>query len=180
MTLGARAARGWHCLAHRWGRVHRDPYPEAMDALNTNAEYGASTWSWVADQVELYESTGGAEGATLRDTGLPIIIMATLGHKSGLLRKVPLMRVEHEGAYALIASKGGAPAHPGWYHNLIANAAVQVQDGPQPFNATARLVSGDERAEWWNRSVAAFPPYAEYMAATDREIPVFVAERTDQ
>ena len=94
--------------------------------MDFDGEYGASTWDWVAEQVVAYEASGGTEANTLRDTGLPIIVMTTIGHKSGLVRKVPLMRVEHEGAYALIASKGGAPAHPGWFHNLTANAKVRL------------------------------------------------------
>lgn len=141
-----------------------------------DGEYGPSTWDWVADQVQAYEASGGTQANTLRDSGIPIIVMTTRGHKSGLVRKVPLMRVEHQGAYALIASKGGAPANPGWYHNLIADPTVQIQDGPEPFQAQARLVTGDERAEWWDRGVDVFAPYAEYQANTDRQIPVFVTD----
>lgn len=137
-------------------------------------EYEPSTWDWVKEQVDLYESSGGTEGNTLRDTGLPIIVMTTMGHKSGKVRKVPLMRVEHDGEYAIIASKGGAPSHPGWYHNLMADPKVMVQDGPEPFETEVRLVSGDERSAWWERGVEAFPPYAEYQEKTDREIPVFI------
>ena len=138
-------------------------------------EYEPSTWQWVADQVEAYEASGGAEANTLRDTGIPIIVMTTVGHKSGKVRKVPLMRVEHEGEYALIASKGGAPAHPGWYHNLMADSTVLIQDGPEPYETEARLVSGDERQAWFDRGIAVYPPYAEYAEkAVDREIPVFV------
>ena len=144
--------------------------------MSFEGEYGPSTWDWVREQVEQFEASNGAEGNTLRDTGLPIIVMTTRGHQSGLVRKVPLMRVEHDGAYALIASKGGAPAHPGWYHNLTADPYVRVQDGSMAFEADARLLSGDERAEWWQRGVDAFPPYAEYQEKTDREIPVFLAE----
>ena len=114
--------------------------------MSFEGEIGPSTWEWVNDQIEEYESSGGQRGNTLRDTGLPIIMMTTRGHKSGLVRKVPLMRVEHEGAYALVASKGGAPAHPGWYHNLMADSFIAVQDGPEPFETRARLISGDERA----------------------------------
>jgi F420H(2)-dependent quinone reductase len=110
-----------------------------------------------------------------RDTGLAIIVVTCIGHKSGNVRKVPLMRVEHEGEYAIIASKGGAPENPGWYHNLMADSKVLVQDGPAPFETTVRLVSGDERAAWWERAVEAFPPYAEYQAKADREIPVFIS-----
>lgn len=142
-----------------------------------SGEYGPSTWDWVRQQVEEYESSGGAKGATLRDTGLPIIVMTTIGHKSGLVRKVPLMKVEHNGEYAIIGSKGGAPKDPAWVANLHANPNVMVQDGPEPFDATVRLIDGDERAEWWERAVAAFPPYAEYQAKTDRQIPVFIASR---
>lgn len=141
-----------------------------------DGDYGPSTWDWVREQVEEYEASGGTRANTLRETGIPIIVMTTVGHKSGLVRKVPLMRVEHDGAYALIASKGGAPAHPGWYHNLMADPTVLVQDGPAPFESQARLVTGDERAAWWERGVAVFSPYAEYQEKTDREIPVFIAD----
>ena len=136
--------------------------------------YEPSTWQWVADQAAAYEASGGTEANTLRDTGIPIIVMTTIGHKSGKVRKVPLMRVEHEGEYAIIASKGGAPAHPGWYHNLVADPHVMIQDGPEPFDTEVRLVEGEERAEWFQRGVDVFPNYAEYQAKTDREIPVFV------
>jgi len=144
--------------------------------MDFKGEYGASTWDWVAEQVEAYEASGGTEANTLRDTGIPIIVMTTIGHKSGLVRKVPLMRVEHEGSYALIASKGGAPANPGWFYNLEANPTVLVQDGPEPWETQARLVSGDERAEWFQRGIDVYPPYAEYRDKTDREIPVFIAD----
>ncbi len=137
-------------------------------------EYGPSTWDWVREQADAYEASSGAQANTLRDTGLPIIVMTTVGHRTGLVRKVPLMCVEHEGEYAIVGSKGGAPAHPGWYHNLVADPTVLIQDGPEPFETTVRLVTGAERAQWWERCVAAFPPYAEYQAKTDREIPVFI------
>ena len=128
------------------------------------------------EQVELYESSGGAEGNTLR--GKPVIILTTKGAKSGLVRKTPLMRVEHDGTYAVVASQGGAPKHPVWYHNLVADPhAVTIQDGLEPFDVTTREVSGDERAQWWDRAVAAFPPYAEYQTKTTRQIPVLVATR---
>ena len=142
------------------------------------SEYVPSTWQWVADQVEEYEASGGTRANTLRDTGIPIIVMTTVGHKTGAVRKVPLMRVEHDGEYAIIASKGGAPSHPGWYHNLVADSNVQIQDGPAPDDYTVRLVTGDERAAWYARGEAVFPPYTEYAekaGAADREIPVFVA-----
>lgn len=139
-------------------------------------DYEASKWEWVADQAATYEASGGTEANTLRDTGIPIIVVTCMGHKSGKVRKVPLMRVEHEGEYAIIGSKGGAPDNPGWYHNLIADPTVQIQDGPAPFDSSVRLVTGAERAEWWVRAVAVFPPYAEYQAKTDREIPVFISD----
>jgi deazaflavin-dependent oxidoreductase (nitroreductase family) len=146
--------------------------------MTLEGEYVPSPWQWVRDQVETYERTGGQEANTLLDTGLPIIIVTTRGNKSGILRKTPLMRVEHDGEYALVASMGGAPKHPVWYHNLVADpSAVRIQDGPEPFDAEVREVSGDERALWWDRSVEAYPPYAEYQARTDRLIPVFVARR---
>ncbi len=144
----------------------------------TDGEYKPSTWQWVADQVELYERTGGREGNTLRDTGLPVIIVTTRGAKSGAVRKMALMRVEHESEYALVASMGGAPKHPVWYYNLKAHPdSVRIQDGPEPFDAEIRELSGDERAAWWERAVKAFPPYAEYQTKTERTIPVFVAKR---
>ncbi len=143
-----------------------------------DGEYEASKWDWVAEQVERYEASNGAEANTLRDTGIPIIIITTVGHKSGKVRKVPLMRVEHEGEYAIIASKGGAPEHPGWYYNLMADQKILLQDGPEPYETEVRLVDGDERAAWWERAVAVFPNYADYhVKATeaDREIPVFIS-----
>jgi deazaflavin-dependent oxidoreductase (nitroreductase family) len=144
--------------------------------MSFEGEYGASTWDWVAEQVEQYEASGGTEANTLRDTGIPIIVMTTKGHKSGLVRKVPLMRVEHEGSYALIASKGGAPANPGWFYNLMADPNILMQDGPEPWATEVRMLEGDERAEWYERGISVFPPYAEYREkAGDREIPVFLA-----
>lgn len=139
-------------------------------------EYEPSPSDWVREQVETYERSNGQEGNTLLDTGMPVIIVTTRGHRTGKLRKTPLMRVEHDGEYALVASKGGAPEHPEWYHNLVADpTAVMIQDGPEPRDALVREVDGDERDEWWERAVAAFPPYAEYQESTDRKIPVFVA-----
>ena len=139
-------------------------------------EYEPSTARWVRDQVEEYESSGGTKGTTLRDTGLPVVIVTNIGAASGKLRKTPVMRVEHDGKYAMVASKGGAPAHPTWYYNVRANPHVEVQDGPRRQDMVAREVSGDERAAWWGRAVAAYPPYAEYQRKTTREIPVFVLE----
>jgi deazaflavin-dependent oxidoreductase (nitroreductase family) len=138
-------------------------------------EYEPSSWDWVREQVETYERTGGREANTLRDTGIPVIIVTSRGNKSGKLRKFALMRVEHDGEYALIASKGGAPDHPGWYHNLVAEPTVMIQDGPVPKDYRVEIVEGDERAEWWARGVEVYPPYAEYQEKTDRLIPVFVA-----
>ena len=139
-------------------------------------DYEPSAHQWVRDQVEAYEASGGTKANTLRDTGIPIIVVTMKGAKSGKLRKIALMRVEHDGEYALVASYGGAPTHPVWYHNLIADPrAVQVQDGPAPFDVTVREVDGDERAAWWERAVAVFPNYAEYQAKTERQIPVLVA-----
>jgi deazaflavin-dependent oxidoreductase (nitroreductase family) len=143
-----------------------------------DGEYEPSPSEWVRNQVAEYESSGGQRANTLLDTGLPVIIVATRGNKSGKVRKTPLMRVEHDGEYALVASKGGAPTHPVWFHNLVADpTAVELQDGREPFAVVVRQVSGDEKATWWARAVAAYPPYAEYQSNTDREIPVFVASR---
>lgn len=138
-------------------------------------EYEPSTWDWVANQVVEYESSGGTRANTLRDTGIPIIIVTMMGHKSGNVRKVPLMRVEHDGEYGIIASKGGAPEHPGWFHNLVADPNVTIQDGPEPGSFRVRMLNGDERTEWFERGVTVYPPYREYQDKTDREIPVFVA-----
>jgi deazaflavin-dependent oxidoreductase (nitroreductase family) len=146
--------------------------------MTLEGEYEPSPAQWVRDQVEAYERSGGAEANTLRDTGLPIILVTTRGARSGKLRKIPLMRVEHDGEYALVASMGGAPKHPVWYFNLKADpTAVMIQDGPEPWDAEVREVEGDERAVWWERAVAAFPPYADYQQRTERRIPVFVARR---
>ena len=139
--------------------------------------YEPSPQQWVRDQVERYEATDGREANTLRDTGLPVVIFATRGRKSGKIRKMPLMRVEHGGAYAMVASQGGAPTHPEWYYNLKADPdALTVQDGANVIEATARELTGAEREEWWERAVAAYPTYAEYQIKTDRQIPVLLAE----
>jgi deazaflavin-dependent oxidoreductase (nitroreductase family) len=141
-------------------------------------EYEPSSQQWVRDQVAEYEASGGQRANTLLDTGLPIIIVATRGNKSGKVRKTPLMRVEHDGEYALVASQGGAPRHPVWYFNLKADpTAVTVQDGPEPFDAVVHEAEGDERDVWWERAVAAYPPYADYQTKTDRRIPVLIARR---
>jgi deazaflavin-dependent oxidoreductase (nitroreductase family) len=142
-------------------------------------EYEPSAADWVREQVERYEATGGREANTLRDTGLPIVILATRGARTGKVRKQGLMRVEHDGVYALVGSQGGRPTDPAWVHNLRAHPdQVTVQDGPEPWDGAAREITGDEKKVWWARSVEAYPPYAEYQQKTDREIPVFLFERT--
>jgi F420H(2)-dependent quinone reductase len=138
-------------------------------------EYEPSPWNWVREQVEEYEASNGERANTLRDTGLPVVIITTRGRKSGKIRKFPLMRVEHGGDYALVASLGGAPTNPTWYGNLIAEPALMIQDGAEPHDFVAREVAGDERALWWDRAVDAYPSYADYQERTSRSIPVFVA-----
>jgi deazaflavin-dependent oxidoreductase (nitroreductase family) len=146
--------------------------------MSLTGEYVASTQAWVRDQVETYERTGGREGNTLFDTGMPIIVVTNRGNRTGALRKTPLMRVEHDGEYALVGSQGGSPKDPVWVHNLRADpTALMIQDGPEPWDAEVREVTGEERDLWWERAVAAYPPYADYQAATERTIPVFVARR---
>ncbi|MCW2696613.1 MAG: uncharacterized protein JWR62_1698 [Modestobacter sp.] len=143
-----------------------------------DGEYQPSPEKWVRDQVELYERTGGREGGTLPNRTEPVVVFTTRGAKSGKVRKNPLMRVEHDGTYAMVASLGGAPEHPTWYYNVKAHPdEVTVQDGDQVWDGVAREVTGAEKAEWWERAVAAFPDYADYQRKTDREIPVFVVER---
>jgi deazaflavin-dependent oxidoreductase (nitroreductase family) len=143
-----------------------------------SGNYVPSTSQWVRDQVDTYERTGGREAGTLLKTGIPVVIVSMRGAKSGSVRKIALMRVEHDGEYALVASKGGAPEHPDWYHNLVANPdEVTLQDGPEPFFVRVRLVDGAEYDEWWQRSVAVFAPYAEYRQKTSRRIPIFVTQR---
>jgi deazaflavin-dependent oxidoreductase (nitroreductase family) len=142
-------------------------------------EYEPSPRAWVRDQVAQYEASGGREANTLRDTGLPIAIFWNRGVQSGKVRKTPLMRVEHDGAYLMVGSQGGAPADPAWVTNVRAHPEVTVQDGPEPWGGVARELSGEERQEWWERGVAAYPPYAEYQKKTDRLIPLFVVERKD-
>ena len=137
-------------------------------------EYALSPEGWVREQTEKILETGTTEGVQVFDR--PIVLVTIRGVKSGKLRYTPLMRVEHDGRYALVASKGGAPEHPTWYHNLVAHPHVELQDGTVKKEYDARQVEGDERAQWWERSVAAYPPYAEYQQKTDRLIPVFVLE----
>ena len=141
-------------------------------------EYEPSPAAWVREQVAEYEASGGRRANTLRDTGLPIIVVTTRGAKTGKIRKFPVMRVEHGGEYAIVASKGGAPDHPQWYANLLASPGeVTIQDGPTPFDVVVRELEGEERALWWERAVAAYPPYAEYQQKIERRIPVLLATR---
>jgi deazaflavin-dependent oxidoreductase (nitroreductase family) len=143
-------------------------------------EYEPSPWDWVREQVEEYEASGGERANTLRDTGLPVVVITTRGRKSGKIRKFPLMRVEHDGDYALVASLGGAPNNPTWYGNLAADPrALMIQDGKEPHDFVAREVHGEERELWWGRAVEAYPDYADYQQKTSRTIPVFVASRSE-
>lgn len=139
-------------------------------------EYEPSPRRWVRDQVDLFESSGGTEGITLTDTGLPVVIITNVGARSGKVRKTPLMRVEHDGRYAAVASQGGSPKNPLWFYNFVANPRVELQDGPKRTAMIARELAGGEREQWWERAVAAYPPYAEYQTKTSRLIPVFVLE----
>jgi deazaflavin-dependent oxidoreductase (nitroreductase family) len=141
-----------------------------------DGEYRPSSQQWVRDQVAAYEASGGAEANTLRDTGMPIVVVTNRGRTSGALRKTPVMRVEHDGRYAMVASQGGAPSHPSWYHNLIAHPLVELQDGATRRDYHARVLSGEERELWWERAVAAYPPYADYQRRTERIIPVLLLE----
>ena len=141
------------------------------------AEYIPSPRDWVREQVELYERSGGTEGTTLRDTGLPVIIVTHIGNKTGAVRKTPLMRVKDGAGYVLVGSQGGAPKHPEWVYNLRANPMIEIRDRTEVQPMRAREVTdASERARLWKLAVAAFPPYDEYQAKTDRQIPVFVAE----
>ena len=140
-------------------------------------EYEPSPSQWVRDQVAAYESSGGTEGTTMR--GLPVVILTTRGARSGKVRKTPLMRVEHDGRYAVVASAAGAPQHPVWYHNVVADPHVELQDGAVRRDMVAREVTGAEKTEWWDRAVAAFPDYADYQVRTDRQIPVIVLQPLD-
>ena len=138
-------------------------------------DYEPNTMDWVRNQVEKYEASGGTDGVMLK--GMPCVIITMMGAKSGKVRKIALMRVEHDGVYAAVASLGGAPKNPVWYNNFVADPHVELQDGTQKWDMVAREITGDEKATWWERGVAAYPPYAEYQAKTDREIPVFLLEQ---
>jgi deazaflavin-dependent oxidoreductase (nitroreductase family) len=141
-----------------------------------DGEYEPSAWDWVRDQVEAIEGSGGTDGLTLFDTGIPVVIVTSVGNKSGKLRKNPVMRVEHDGKYAAIASVGGAPKNPVWYYNIAANPHVELQDGTKKIDMIAREVTGEEKATWWERAVAVYPSYQDYQNSTDRVIPVFILE----
>ncbi len=150
----------------------------SLAGMALQGEYEPSPVEWVRNQVEAYERSGGTEGNTLLDTGMPVIVLWTRGKSSGKIRKSPLMKVEHGGEYALIASVGGAPLHPQWYLNLTADlSAAAVQDGPELFDVHVREAVDTERLTWWDRAVAAFPNYADYQRKTTRMIPVMIANR---
>jgi deazaflavin-dependent oxidoreductase (nitroreductase family) len=142
--------------------------------MNLSGDYAPSPTQWVRDQVELYERSGGTEGTMLR--GMPVVLLTTVGATSGKIRKTPLMRVEHDGRYAVVASQGGAPTHPAWYRNLLVHPRVRLRDGQVEQEMVAREVTGEEKAIWWERAVAAFPDYADYQEKTERQIPVLVLE----
>ncbi|MBV7336140.1 nitroreductase family deazaflavin-dependent oxidoreductase [Chloroflexi bacterium TSY] len=141
------------------------------------SEYIPSTWGWVAEQVEQYEGSGGTEGLTLRDTGLPVIVVTNRGRKTGAIRKTPLMTVVDGNNYILVASKGGAPKHPEWYYNLKADPNVEIRDKTEVYSMRVReVVNSTERRRLWDIAVKAYPPYQEYQDKTERVIPIFVAE----
>ncbi|SEB90473.1 deazaflavin-dependent oxidoreductase, nitroreductase family [Nocardioides exalbidus] len=140
-------------------------------------EYVPSKSEWVRNQVAEYEASGGQKANTLPGTSYPIVVITSVGAKSGNLRKNPVMRVERDGSYLAVASKGGAPENPEWYYNFVAHPEVELQDGPEPHTYTVRQLSGDERADWWEHAVATWGTYAEYQTKTDREIPLFLLER---
>jgi F420H(2)-dependent quinone reductase len=145
--------------------------------MRLEGDYLPSPRKWVRDQAEKYEKSGGLKGNTLR--GKPVVLVTMLGAKTGKIRKTPLMKVEHGGRYALVASDGGGPKHPVWYHNLRAHPRVELQDGPVKREMTAREITGDEKKVWWERAVAAWPDYATYQRKADRQIPVFLLEPAD-
>lgn len=142
--------------------------------MELTGEYAPGTWDMSVKQVETYESSGGTKGTTIM--GKPVVIVTMRGARSGKIRKTPLMRVEHGGSYAIVASVGGRPSNPDWYHNIVADPEVLLQDGPDRRAYTAHLATGDERRVWWDRAVEAFPTYADYQRKVTREIPVFVLD----
>jgi deazaflavin-dependent oxidoreductase (nitroreductase family) len=147
---------------------------EKGDAMPLQGDYEPSSSEWVREQVDEYERSGGTRGTTLR--GVPVVVITSVGASSGKLRKNPVMRVEYDGVYAAIASKGGAPLNPAWHRNLVEHSLVELQDGASKADYTAREASGEERALWWKRAVEVWPDYADYQTKTEREIPVFVLE----
>ena len=159
------------CLPWYAESTERD---ESEDRMPLQGEYEPGTADWVNEQVETIEKSGGTEGTTMR--GKPVVVLTTQGAKTGKLRKFALMRVEHEGSYVAVASKGGAPTNPVWFNNLVAHPHVEVQDGPHKADYSARLLSGEERQTWWERALEVWPDYADYQEKTDREIPLFVLE----
>lgn len=144
------------------------------EAMPLQGEYEPSPADWVRDQVDEYERSGGTSATTLR--GVPVVVITSVGANSKKLRKNPVMRVEHDGVYVVVASKGGTPQNPDWYRNLVEHPLVELQDGASKADYTAREASGDERALWWKRAVEVWPDYASYQTKTDRQIPVFVLE----
>ena len=147
--------------------------------MTLQGEYVPSKQDWVREQVERFEASGGTEATVLERTGDPIVVITSVGSQSGKLRKNPVMRVERDGTYVAIASKGGAPDNPEWYHNFLAHPEVDLQDGPVKKSYRARLVEGEEREPWWQLAVETWPTYGEYQKKTDRQIPVFVLEPVD-
>jgi len=137
-----------------------------------HGDYAPSTLDWARKQAETYEASGGQEAGNLR--GMPVVVLTSVGARTGLLRKTALMRVEHDGVYAVVASLGGAPQHPVWYYNVVKHPHVELQDGPVKHDYLALEVTGEERRLWWDRAVQAYPPYADYQEKTERQIPVFV------
>jgi deazaflavin-dependent oxidoreductase (nitroreductase family) len=145
-----------------------------IEPMPLEGHYEPSPVDWVRKQVEQFESSDGREGNTMKD--LPVIVLTTKGARTGNIRKSPLMRVEHDGKYLIVASLGGAPSHPVWYHNAVANPTVEIQDGATRQDMATRELDGDEREVWWKRAVDAFPPYAEYQEKTSRVIPILICE----
>jgi deazaflavin-dependent oxidoreductase (nitroreductase family) len=146
--------------------------------MTLTGEYEPSASAWVREHVEQIMRTGTTDGVTIR--GLPTVLLTYRGAKTGKVRKTPVMRIEHDGRYAAVASQGGAPTNPQWYASLIAEPVIELQDGTGTGEYRAREVFGDEKAHWWRRAVAAYPPYADYQRKTDRQIPVFVLEPTSE
>ena len=146
--------------------------------MTLNGTYVPSATEWVRNNVEEYEGSDGEKGGTLPGTPYPIVVITSLGSKSGNLRKNPVMRVERDGAYLAVASKGGAPDNPAWYDNFVDHPEVELQDKGEKHVYSARLLKGEERADWWTHAVATWPTYASYQEKTDREIPLFLLERS--